>query len=384
MSQKIETKSSVPPSEPGESKRFPRKAVFQQHVKRLLLWCIDWIKRHPKVLALAGFVSGVASFVLVERKPALAQLIALMMLVSWLWLIFENSLRRHALRLLKLRVPRPALHFVTQMVHQESLFFVLPFFFFTVTWNSGQVLFMLLLSSAALVSVIDPLYYNHLAKRRWLFLGFHALALFAVTLTVLPIILHLTTAQSYPLALGIAVLLAIPSIISALPPRRWWRSIALVGVVATLGLAGWYGRLWVPPATLWLTDVAVSTQIDEQDKAPGKSLKQLTETELHTEGLYAYTAIRAPRGLNERIFHVWRHDGEIIDTIPIEIQGGRSEGYRAWTHKRHFPAQSIGQWQVQVITEANQMIGVLRFKVTSETDGASAHNTQMPTEERPE
>ncbi len=333
--------------------------------RRLLDRLIAGLKRYPKLLAMAGFVSGVASFALVERKPALAQVIALLMIASWLWLIFENTLRRQALRLLKWRVPRPALHFITQMVHQESLFFVLPFFFFTVTWNSGQTLFMILLCSAALVSVIDPLYYKHLAKRRWLFLGFHALALFAVSLTALPIILHLTTAQSYPLALGIAVLLAIPSIISALPPRRWWRSIALVGVVIVLGAAGWYGRLWVPPATLWLTDVAVSIDINEQDKAPGASLEQLSDTQLHRDGLYAYTAIRAPRGLNERIFHVWLRNGEVVDTIPLEISGGRREGYRAWTHKRHFPAQSAGQWQVQVITEAKQMIGVLRFEVIS-------------------
>ncbi|UZJ44872.1 DUF2914 domain-containing protein [Marinimicrobium sp. C6131] len=333
--------------------------------RRALDRLIALLKRYPKLLALAGFLSGLASFVLVERKPALAQVVAVLMLASWLWLMFENTLRRNALRLLKLKVPRPALHFITQMVHQESLFFVLPFFFFTVTWNSGQTLFMGLLCAAALVSVLDPLYYNHLAQRRWLFLGFHALALFAVMLTALPIILHLSTAQSYPLALGIAVLLAIPSVISALPPRRWWRSIALVGVVVTLGAAGWYGRLWVPPATLWLTQVALSTDINIQDKSPGNSVKRLTETQLHQKGLYAYTAIRAPRGLNERIYHVWRLNGEIVDTIALDIQGGRKEGYRAWTHKRHFPERAVGDWQVQVITEAQQMIGVLRFEVTA-------------------
>lgn len=334
--------------------------------RRFIGGLIALVKRHPRLLAMAGFVSGVGSFLLVERKPALAQVVALLMLASWLWLMFENTLRRNALRLLKLKVPRPALHFITQMVHQESLFFVLPFFFFTLTWNSGQILFMGLLSAAAVVSVIDPWYYNHLAKRRWVFLGFHSLALFAVMLTALPIILHLSTAQSYPLALAIALLLAIPSVISALPPRRWWRSLALVGVLVGLGLAGWYGRLWVPPATLWLTHVAVSTDINTQDKAPGASLNRLTHSQLHREGLYAYTAIRAPRGLNERIYHVWRHNGDIIDTIPLEIRGGRSEGYRAWTHKRHFPSDSVGRWQVQVVTEANQMIGVLRFQVVEE------------------
>ena len=184
--------------------------------RRLVSGLVQLARRHPRALALAGFISGAASFLLVERKPVLAQVVALMMLASWLGLMFENTLRRNALRLLRVRVPRPALHFLTQMVHQESLFFVLPFFFFTLTWNSGQLVFMGLISAAALVSVIDPIYYNHLARRRWIFLAFHSLTLFAVLLTALPIILHLSTALSYPWAMGSDVVLAIPSVIKAL------------------------------------------------------------------------------------------------------------------------------------------------------------------------
>ncbi|WP_347332385.1 DUF5924 family protein [Marinimicrobium locisalis] len=366
MSQKSEMERSGPTCKPVGSSRASRPAGLKQYAGRLVTWSVDQIKRHPKVLALAGFVSGIASFFLVERKPALAQVVALLMLASWLWLIFENTLRRHALRLLKLRVPRPALHFITQMVHQESLFFVLPFFFFTLTWNSGQVVFMALLCLAALVSVIDPIYYNHLARRRWVYLGFHSLALFAVLLTALPIILHLSTAQSYPLALGVAVVFAIPSVIKALPPRRWWRGLALVGVVLVLGFSGWQARLWVPPATLWLTHVSISFHVDYDEKQPGQSIERLTEETLHRHGLFAYTAIRAPRGLKERIYHVWRRNGEVVDTIALNIQGGRQEGYRAWTHKEHFPHNAVGDWQVQVVTEAKQMIGVLRFEVVDE------------------
>ncbi|MCF3971835.1 DUF2914 domain-containing protein, partial [Pseudomonas aeruginosa] len=44
--------------------------------------------------------------------------------------------------------------------------------------------------------------------------------------------------------------------------------------------------------------------------------------------------------------------------------GGREAGYRAWTHKRNFPAQPAGRWRVRVVTEAGQMIGMLRFRVT--------------------
>lgn len=349
----------------------PSESIPDPLLKRLGLWLFEWIKRHPRVLALGGFVSGLGSFFLVERTPALAQVIALLMLATWVWLMLENTLRRNALRLLNLKVPRPALQFVTQMVHQESLFFVLPFFFFTVTWNSGQLVFMALLSSAAIVSIVDPIYYNYLARRRWVYLGFHSLALFAVLLTALPIIMHLTTAQSYPLALGSALVLAIPSIIKALPRRRWWRGLALFGVLLVLGVCGWFGRLWVPPATLWLTDVSISYEVDALEKTPGRTIRELSSEQLHRNGLYAYTAIRAPRGLNERIYHVWIKDGQLVDKIALDIQGGRSEGYRAWTHKENFPERAPGHWQVQVVTEANQMIGVLRFEVIENSDVAA-------------
>ncbi len=53
----------------------------------------------------------------------------------------------------------------------------------------------------------------------------------------------------------------------------------------------------------------------------------------------------------------------MIDRIAVDIHGGRNKGYRAWTHKQNFPTHAIGRWDVQVLTEAGQMIGVLRVKV---------------------
>ncbi|WP_241000263.1 DUF5924 family protein, partial [Pseudomonas viridiflava] len=67
--------------------------------------------------------------------------------------------------------PQGLLRYGTQMLHQESLFFVLPFFFITTTWNSGQAVFTALLGAAGLISIIDPLYYKWLAPRRWLFMA---------------------------------------------------------------------------------------------------------------------------------------------------------------------------------------------------------------------
>src|SRR5690606_9653328 len=131
-----------------------------------------FLKRYPGLVALFGFVSGLASFLLVDRQAGLAKVIAAVMLVSWIWLVLGHSLRAWLERRFGLRLPPPLLHYATQMIHQESLFFILPFFAITTTWNSGQAVFTSLLGAAALASLIGPLYYRPLAPRPSAYLAF--------------------------------------------------------------------------------------------------------------------------------------------------------------------------------------------------------------------
>ena len=188
-------------------------------------------------------------------------------------LLLEGLLTRSAARWLGIEVPPLLLRYLTQLIHQESLFFALPFFFVTTAWNSGQALFTGLLGAAALLAITDPLYYKWLAARRWLYLSFHTLALFAVLLVALPLIVHLTTAESYRLALGVALVVALPSLGSSLRIQRWWRWPVLAGLLLALGLGAWLARPWVPPATLWLTQVAVTAEL--QQRNPGRSLERV-------------------------------------------------------------------------------------------------------------
>ncbi|MGX4726858.1 DUF5924 family protein [Pseudomonas corrugata] len=332
--------------------------TLTHYIQRIL----ELMKRYPGVIALGGFISGAGSFILVDRQQGLATWIAILMLVSWLWLMLENSLTRLFTRIFKREIPQPLLRYATQMIHQESLFFVLPFFLITTTWNSSQLIFTGLLGASGLISITDPLYYKWLAPRRWAFLALHTLTLFAALLTALPIIMHLTTDQSFKLALGISMLLSFPSLASIFPIRTVRNALAILCITLGIGAVGWMLRSWVPPATLWMTEVAISTQLE--DRTPGDSLKEVSAAQIRGNGLYAYTAINAPRGLDERIYHVWQFNGKEVDRIALDIHGGRKEGYRAWTHKQNFPDNPKGKWQVRVLTENGQMIGVLRFNVT--------------------
>jgi len=348
-------------------------AVLKNTIRRTF----KLMERYPWIIPLFGFASGVASFFLVERKQEqFAQIISILMIVSWVWLSLENLLQRGISHWFGIQVPPVLLRYVNQLVHQESLFFVIPFFFITTAWNSGQLVFTSLLIIAAFISIIDPLYYHWLAPRRWLYFSFHGITLFAALLTALPLIFHLPTSKSYLWALGVAAVLSSPGIARSFS-ESWWKRIPimLLIIAGTFG-AGLAVRHWIPPASIWLTQVAITDHIDNTNRLPNKKLKVVTNQQLH-QGIYAYTAIHAPRGLRERIYHAWYQDGKEFDRIALDISGGNDEGYRSWSHKMNFPKDAAGNWRIQVETEARQVLGILRFKVV---DAA----TQTTSADKPE
>src|SRR5690554_3683463 len=115
--------------------------MMLSRIKILVARLVAIAQRYPGIIAVFGFASGLASFFLVERHEAFARVIGVVMLVSWVWLVIEQSLRKLVSDRFGLSIPTPLLRYVTQMIHQESLFFVLPFLLTATTWNSGQLVF---------------------------------------------------------------------------------------------------------------------------------------------------------------------------------------------------------------------------------------------------
>ena len=275
----------------------------------------------------------------------------------------EGLIGRWLSRFVDIRLSEGAARLGAQALHQETLFFVLPFFLATTTWLSGQVLYTGSIILAAVLSTIDPIYLERIAKRRWLFLGFHAFTMFAVLLVTLPIMLHIPAGESLGWAATCMAIFALPSLGHAIKVRRWWRWFLLSGLAVSLGLFAWTTRIWIPPATLRVTEGSITTRVDTAQREPVSELSTIKAGRLQDNGLYAFTAIKAPLGLNQNILHVWFHNGEEVDRIPLQIIGGREQGYRAWSHKEFFPDNAQGKWRVKVITSDGQLIGVIRFEV---------------------
>jgi hypothetical protein len=324
-------------------------------------WQALWARwRHG--VALLSFAAGVGSFLLIQRQERVAQALVILLPLSWLLAVAEPALQRLAERRTALRLSPLLAGYLTQALHQESLFFTLPFFIATVTWNSAQTVFIALMAALALVSIVDPLYYRRVLPHRALLWGFHAVAAFVTVLTAAPMLWQLTTTQSLLIALAVLGALSIPV---------WWQLLRLpLGLRGILTLAAALSLIWVlwqlraaiPPSTLRVTRIVVSDRVDPALKEPGESLTRLQTTAL-TGGVYVWSAIHAPRGLHERIEHRWLHDGLLVDTVTLDIAGGREAGYRAWSRKQTFGDNPRGDWEVRVVTQSDQLIGSIRFRV---------------------
>ena len=132
----------------------------------------------------------------------------------------------------------------------------------------------------------------------------------------------------------------------------------------------------LPPLPLVLTDAGVYHNVTraganyvaaEEDEPPEWQALFGTHAIMHVQKgarLYLYNAVFSPRGLNTRIVHVWQwldpaKGWQTQQRLPVDIKGGREDGYRFYTVKTVRP----GQWQVNIMTGDGRSVGRVRFAV---------------------
>lgn len=348
----------------------PLLAPLRDRYERALLRLDHWRNRGVTLfgrwrrwLPLASFLLGFGSFLLLERGEDFARWLPLVLLAGWGVILFEQALGRRLAGFLGERASAELPRFVLQGIHQESFFFSLPFVYASTTWDSGQLWYVIPVSLAALVSILDPVYFGWVARRRWLWLAFHCLALFVALSVAVPILGGLDAAPGLTIAAALTALIGYPSWRGFASLRHWPGVAGWLAAAALVALVAWTLRERVPPAPLRLMEGAITDQIVNDERRPSARMQDIDHRRLHRGGLYAFSAIRAPLGLEESVFHVWIHEGREIDRIPLRLRGGRREGFRTWSHKRAFPADPSGRWIVEVRTEYGQLIGRIRFRV---------------------
>ena len=223
------------------------------------------------------------------------------------------------------------INYLNKNFYQQLLFFILPVFWLSTTPGSRNVLFVVLLATAALLSTMDLVYDRHVAVRRVLTALFFSFSVFAGAAAALPILWQIETAYALWLAAVIAAVGAVTLIMSE--RRIDWQRTWFAGGLIVLGLFLMveYGRPFIPPAPLRIQNADFGTQMEMRDGP--RITKKIGATPSDPRGqVYVVTAIYAPRGLHDRVRHVWYQGALALSRSRwYDVDGGRKEGYRLWT-----------------------------------------------------
>jgi len=155
---------------------------------------------------------------------------------------------------------------------------------------------------------------------------------------------------------------------------------AVTVVLALLGtVVLFYVNHWIPPVPLALQGSGVYHDVTRSEDAfvlhheepPWYRPWKQQDDPFHLapgDTVHCFASVFAPTDLQTTIYHHWQYydekEDEWIDTdrIGYQVVGGRRNGYRGFTFKRHVHP---GEWRVTLETPDRRPIGRVRFDITS-------------------
>jgi len=239
----------------------------------------------------------------------------------------------------------------------NMLLFVLPFYFESMTFPSRNMLFAPVIIGLAVIAGWFSLYQRFIARHPLRSSLFYALTFFCVLNFLLPVLFGMRNIWSLLISGGIAaaaVLIFVYPHIDLLKNKK--NTLTFIAGICIFFILLWFGRSLIPPSPLKLTHTTACRAIEEYKPAEPFSL---LKTELNSE-VYFYSSIFAPRGLTEKIDHIWFHNGRRLFTVSLsEIRGGRKQGFGTWS--RHIILEGSGTYTVEVWTAGGQLLGAGQF-----------------------
>ena len=143
------------------------------------------------------------------------------------------------------------------------------------------------------------------------------------------------------------------------PLERCRRALALVAILATLGLPASVGAQLGPDPALdpeleptGLPSVIAQFTTAIENREP---VDQVTFVSNDVETIYLYSDLRGFEG--QTVTHRWLHGGETRAEVAFEVRGPR---WRVWSSK-DLLEDWIGDWTVEIVSGAGEVIAAETF-----------------------
>ena len=303
-----------------------------------------------------ALVSGIAVLVLAHNRYGFLPWVVLFIALTWGSTLFFSRFALDSQSRV-VRLAHGLVSYLTRVMYQETLFFLIPFYFYSATFPSWNFLYVIALAAFAVLSCFDLAFDRLLRTHRWFAIGFFAFVSFSALQFFLPLVLRTHIAYSESLAAAISFAGAV-----ALAPRRDYfhdhrrLAIVLLAFVAVL-LGILVLRPLLPPVPLRMTRLRVSGVLNPRTlDAPADFEKEIPASELTRGRIYAVATVFSPERMPAQMQMRFLHDGNVIRASRIVELTARPGGFRIWDSVRVPAGATSGTYRIEVWT-GGQMLG---------------------------
>ena len=339
---------------PSWKERITRTASFGRSIHQRysrLFWTLH---------SIWALISGGIVLVLAHNRYGFLPWVVLFLTLTWVSTLFLSRLtaRRDSTRI---RVAHGFVSYLTRVMYQETLFFLLPFYFYSTTFFSWNSAYVIVLAALAVLSCFDLVFGRLLRADRWFALGFFAFVTYSALQFFLPLLLHVNIHNGAYLAAGVAFCASLPLAYSASdlrqPRRLTLIIVALAVIVGTLKV----GRELLPPVPLRLTDLSFGTGIDprtleiENEFQEGKPVPSARLAGRH---IVVRATIFSPGKLPLRVQIRFLKGGTTLRTSRNLDLVAHRRGFRVWYSISAGPdGLPPGKYRAEVWTSEGQLVG---------------------------
>jgi hypothetical protein len=337
-----------------EGSRFRRFWVRN----RTLFWALH---------SLWALATGVAVIVLARDRYGFVPWVVLFLVLTWVSTLFFGG--RVAGELVGTRrsaspgFGEEATSYLTRTMYQETLFFLLPFYWYSTVLQSLNLTFSLLLVGLAVLSCLDLLFDGWMRRSQVFGLVFFATVAFAAWNLLVPILFPVDPRFGTPIAAVVAVGSALPLTMRGASTGRAGRMRIALASAVILAIAIGVPRL-VPPVPLRAQSVVFTSEIDRSTLAPFDTLSSPVDPALLGGSLYLLVEVFSPSIMPTTVTLEWQLDGEVIRTTrEIEITA-HDIGFRVWDRWEPLdgPIRS-GEYRVVLRTGGERIFGMAGIRV---------------------
>ncbi len=252
---------------------------------------------------------------------------------------------------------------ITRVLYQETLFFLLPFYAYSTVVRSPNVGFLVLLGALAVLSCIDMLFDRWLRTRPVFSLLYFAVVAFAAINLLLPLLLGVRPRFAAPVAALLAVGSAAP--LARHAARRGWgaRLRLAAAAVVVLGVPVGMPGL-IPPVPLRLENATFGSGFDRSTLTLADTLADHVAPAAAGGSLYVVVEVFAPRALPTNVQLEWWRNGALLRLSREVGITAHAAGFRVWDGW-HSPGGAVpaGRYRVVLRTTGRRVFGVATLTV---------------------